>query len=1489
MVDFSLLVKQSDDDKANSISNASKAEDLDKATSGEFSEGIRSSGQRRLRELGLGIDFDLKDPRVVQFIAEQSGSQIVGINNRTRGLLRATLREGFENGEGINKLARRVRGVYADAQGRRSLVIARTESVRALNSGQVAATKQAGFEGKQWLSTQDPKVRDTHALATGMDGQIRPVNDNFESPSGAIGPFPGAMSTAEESVNCRCTTISVPKVDDSCTVNPGCFGEPAKEFTINEKPRRPHPEVQKWAKKSYEKWAEDLTGQEFKRINSYTGGGYRGINSDLRSRILTKEGRAIEKALEKTRVPENVVAWRGGRSVTKHFNVSKPIDAIGRTFKHRAFTSTSLDRTVAEIFVAGRTKVDADRVLYKILVPKNSRAGFVSPGKLFSSRARRRRTLPGDLGLKEESELLLQRGSQFRVVNVYEDQIQVDVILGRPVIRKVTIAEVELIGVDTTLSMSLAGLYEVSFKQLKLKGRLDKFVWEDGQTEVDPPGEERGGTPPVVWPRNLDTEERRAHFWKAGERFRIPIERRFRHAFRQGFEVQERAVLRALRETERSAALALHYERTYPMKDKDQLQVFTGRRLWTGERSARKLLTETPDELEGVLLQHPRIADVMKIKKGGGGGDDEDDKKSHPRRRRFRISTETKDRHGDVIRSKGIQLKNFRKNPVVLFAHDARQPPIGKSPKIERGDGILDADVEFFERDVFEFADTIFRIVEVGGLKAASIGFIPVNFERLEDEDGERTMGIDFKKIDLLEFSIVPLPANPEAVVRALSDGATMEPYLAWLDDMQDNWANVEELFAGLGVTADDVMEIRRAADGDKTVVATALTPEKQEELARANLAKIAETTPGIVLAPKDPDDPSQEPQELSFTIDSLGAVSLSGEPPERTEVSRELIERGDVDLVTLDDGALIFEMDDARVEYEVEEESDDAITGELVKLTSKGPITFQTAHPDGTPAQGRDAAWSASREVREASVGDLLIMAAWRESKPRDDLVKGDFKFPHHVASGRHAVNFRASTAGIAVLNGARGGANIPDGDRRGVWRHLARHIREDFDSEPPELRWVDVEPLKNHPDIFVYDYEEGRLMAWLEDDLLVDAKYIELVRVSRGEGAQAHDAVIVRASEIIYDEDEVRQGGFVIQTIAGRKSKWKSKEAFLEWAEDHDFRTDKVDTTRNFWRLRQQDPDDFERLRTICINPNDVEASSADCKVQAIGGPLKQAEDLEDEPGTLYDTLRDISLGYRASLIAEGAYGEELWDQAVDRLISPKSFFRIVDGEAVDLGSDLPENMEELDDERPVFARFIMDRRREDSLGRARVLDTDVKDMRGFAEAAARHIAEINENPDQIVVVGRAVGRLDGEEVYEDCAAFRWITTGQIVRISLGEEFSDPIAQVLEMAVAVHEAGQALSSADEYRIQRVVFLLSSVLERSKEKEQPESETAEDVIAELIGEDDESDGVDDIDFSQVDAKELSDILGDDIRERVSKVVRSSAREQVRKDTGAID
>jgi len=99
------------------------------------------------------------------------------------------------------------------------------------------------------------------------------------------------------------------------------------------------------------------------------------------------------------------------------------------------------------------------------------------------------------------------------------------------------------------------------------------------------------------------------------------------------------------------------------------------------------------------------------------------------------------------------------------------------------------------------------------------------------------------------------------------------------------------------------------------------------------------------------------------------------------------------------------------------------------------------------------DTAWDAAAATRNcpSEAASLRAIHAWVDSSGDPD-AKSSYKFPHHSRPGA-AANMTACSSVIAVLNGGRGGANIPDGDRRGVYAHVARHLR-DGDREPPELK---------------------------------------------------------------------------------------------------------------------------------------------------------------------------------------------------------------------------------------------------------------------------------------------------------------------------------------------------------------------------------------------------------------------------------------------------
>ena len=82
-----------------------------------------------------------------------------------------------------------------------------------------------------------------------------------------------------------------------------------------------------------------------------------------------------------------------------------------------------------------------------------------------------------------------------------------------------------------------------------------------------------------------------------------------------------------------------------------------------------------------------------------------------------------------------------------------------------------------------------------------------------------------------------------------------------------------------------------------------------------------------------------------------------------------------------------------------------------------------------------------------------LRTAYAWVDPEGNPD-AKASYKFIHHeVDSGGHvgAANVKACTSGIGILNGARGGADVPPGHRKGIHSHLAKHLRDAGEEAAP------------------------------------------------------------------------------------------------------------------------------------------------------------------------------------------------------------------------------------------------------------------------------------------------------------------------------------------------------------------------------------------------------------------------------------------------------
>lgn len=145
----------------------------------------------------------------------------------------------------------------------------------------------------------------------------------------------------------------------------------------------------------------------------------------------------------------------------------------------------------------------------------------------------------------------------------------------------------------------------------------------------------------------------------------------------------------------------------------------------------------------------------------------------------FLASNEAVDRDGDVIKVEGWDVSRFQKNPVILFAHDQSQMPVGKATavrKITDGDRRLEMDIEFAQTD---FAQDIKSLVEGGFLNAVSVGFKILDADMPSEEVrgalGMPPYGFLISKAELLETSIVPVPANQDALRRAVDEGVVCQ------------------------------------------------------------------------------------------------------------------------------------------------------------------------------------------------------------------------------------------------------------------------------------------------------------------------------------------------------------------------------------------------------------------------------------------------------------------------------------------------------------------------------------------------------------------------------------------------------------------------------------------------------------------------------------------------------------------------------------------
>lgn len=155
---------------------------------------IRRSGNNATAVVGSD-SFDANTAKINDWVEARAEYFAETINRTTSDSLMSSIQEGFDAGESIDDIEKRVADVYETATGSRTKTIAKTEVAAASNTGNINAYQQAGIEKHEWVVV-DPQDEDCKV----NDGQVVEIGDAFKD---------GSIFPPDPHPNCQCTTVPV--------------------------------------------------------------------------------------------------------------------------------------------------------------------------------------------------------------------------------------------------------------------------------------------------------------------------------------------------------------------------------------------------------------------------------------------------------------------------------------------------------------------------------------------------------------------------------------------------------------------------------------------------------------------------------------------------------------------------------------------------------------------------------------------------------------------------------------------------------------------------------------------------------------------------------------------------------------------------------------------------------------------------------------------------------------------------------------------------------------------------------------------------------------------------------------------------------------------------------------------------------------------------------------------------------------------------------
>jgi len=187
----------------------------------------------------------------------------------------------------------------------------------------------------------------------------------------------------------------------------------------------------------------------------------------------------------------------------------------------------------------------------------------------------------------------------------------------------------------------------------------------------------------------------------------------------------------------------------------------------------------------------------------------------------FVASDETRDRHGEVISLDSWDITNFLRAPRLLVDHDSWNVSkiVGKweDVRIDKASDKPGLKMRAHFHGITELSREVEKMVKGGFLDTVSVGFIP----HLNDEKNELGETVEVERNELVEVSLVTVPANPNA---------TQIKTLLEAEEMADATEKIKEFMGDVDTPADPVPEAKTDTGGESTKIVEDKPVEKRKD-----------------------------------------------------------------------------------------------------------------------------------------------------------------------------------------------------------------------------------------------------------------------------------------------------------------------------------------------------------------------------------------------------------------------------------------------------------------------------------------------------------------------------------------------------------------------------------------------------------------------------------------------------------------------------------